>query len=241
MWLTLPPPPLLDTMPSLALLLLPLLLVKLKMTLADDHPALFMKRQVQHASTPLKTAHLASDLQCGIFCLRTPDCLKWARDRDTSDCRLLPIHSADNPLTEATGRLFQRPHPPDYVPMPGSGGVAYRPHSRLTPAGQVLLKLCREDDPEAVPALITTDDQFNFLMSMPMPYPYQWLSINDFEEEGVYKDLTNSTTVDLGNWIAPHSSYFHHEAYDSVLLQNGFGLVNRPYTDKHSYLCEHWM
>ena len=228
-------------MPPSALLLLSLLVVKLEVTLAEDQAALFVKRQVQHASTPLKTALLASDLLCSIFCLGTPDCLKWARDPDTSECRLLPLHSADNPLTETAGTLFQRPHPPDYVPMPGGGGVAYRPHTRRTPAGPVLLELCREDDPEAVPAFITSDDQFNFLMSLTLPYPYQWLSINDFEEEGVYKDLTNSTTVDIENWISPQYSYFHNEAYDGVLLEQGYGLMNRLHTKEHSYLCEHWM
>ncbi|KAF0304875.1 hypothetical protein FJT64_023396 [Amphibalanus amphitrite] len=54
-----------------------------------------------------------------------------------------------------------------------------------------------QDDPEAVPAFPTSDQQFEFLMKLPMPYPYQWLSINDIQEERVYKDIFNETVVNI--------------------------------------------
>ena len=203
--------------------------------------ALFVTRQVEHASVPLLSVTLVSDVLCGLLCLATADCLKWQRDAATAQCRLLPLHSASSPLTAAASSVRQRPHPPDYVPLPGGGGVTYRPHSRLTGAGQVLIQLCREDDPQALPAFITTDQQFNFLVSLPMPYPYQWVSNNDFQEEGVYKDLFNVTTVDIEDWISPVYDYFHNEAYDAILLAKDHGLMNRVITDQHSYLCEYWM
>ena len=210
-------------------------------TAQEEFSAVFVTRQVEHASVPLLTVSLVSDVACGLLCLATADCVKWQRDAASGQCRLLPLHSAASPLTAAAGPVRQRPHPAGYVVMPAGGGVTYRPHTRLTSAGQVLIQLCREDDPQAVPAFITTDQQFDFLMSLPLPYDYQWLSINDFQEEGVYKDLFNETTVDIENWISPSFSYFDNELYDGVLLGKNYGLMNRRFTDQHSYLCEYWM
>ena len=207
----------------------------------DRQSAVFVTRQVQHASTPLTTAHgLTSDLQCAVLCLQTADCLKWIRDPVTTECRLLPLHSADNRLTSEPAAVRQRPHPAGYIPMPGGGGVTYRPHSRLTPGGPVQIQLCRQDDPQAVPAFVTNDDQFNFLMTLTFTEA-QWLSNNDLAEEGVYRDLFNATVVDIkDNWMKPIPNWFHGGAYDGVAATKT-GLMNRPYGDKFSYMCEYWM
>ena len=224
-------------------LLVPLLLAAVaEVTPTDQQSALFVTREVQHASTPLTTVRLSSDLQCSLLCLWTPDCLKWIRDPDTASCRLLPLHSADNPLTSDPATVHQPPHPAGYIPMPGGGGVTYRPHSRRTPGGPVLIELCREDDPQAVPAFITTDDQFNFLMTLPFPYEYQWISNNDYEEEGVYKDLFNTTVVDISqNWISSFRHYFNHPGYGGIVFAEADGLKNRFSNTSYSYLCEYWM
>ena len=225
-----------------SLALVPLLLAAVaEVTPTGQQSTMFVPREVRHASTPLRTVHLASSVLCGALCLRTTDCLKWIRDPTSGECRLLPLHSANNPLTSEPSSVRQRPHPAGYIPMPGGGGVTYKPHTRLTSAGQVQIELCREDDPQALPAFITNDAQFNFLLNMTFPYLYQWVSINDFQEEGVYKDLFNTTAVNIDNWISPSYGYFHNEAYDGVLFAQGLGLMNRIFTDQHSYLCEYWM
>ena len=237
----LPPPlPLLPLLLHLLLRVVVVVVVGSEVGLAQQS-AVFVTRQVQHASTPLRTVQGVSGVLCGLLCLWTADCLKWVRDPATAECRLLPLHSADNPLTAHNGTVHQRPHPPDYRPMPGGGGVTYRPHTRRTSAGQVLIQLCREDDPQAVPAFITTEDQFNFLKNMSMPFPHQWVSINDFQEEGVYKDLFNTTVVNIDNWISPLYGHFHNEANDGVVFSEGMGLKNRNFGDQYSYLCEYWM
>ena len=219
----------------------PLLLATVaEVTRAEQRSAVFVPREVQYASTPLTTVHgLTSDLQCAVLCLQTADCLKWIRDPVTTECRLLPLHSADNPLTSEPVTVHQPPHPAGYIPMPGGGGVTYRPHSPLTPGGQLLIELCRQDDPQAVPAFITTDDQLNYLKTLKFSAA-QWTSINDLEEEGVYKDLFNTTTVDLTNWMNPVAT---PEEYDGVIFAEGIGLMNRHHiNDRHySYLCEYWM
>ena len=206
---------------------MPLLLVVAvtEVTPAGQRSAVFVTREVQYASTPLRTVHLTSNVQCGVLCLQTADCLKWIRDPTTGECRLLPLHSADNPLTSEPATVRQPPHPAGYIPMPGGGGVTYGPHSLITPGGPVLIELCRQDDPQAVPAFITSDDQFNFLMTLKFAYPHQWISINDFEEEGVYKDLFNTTTVDIpDNWISPSgTNWFHSDEYDGVIFSQKSG------------------
>ena len=228
---------------ALWLLSVPLLLVAVtEVTPAVLKSAVFVPREVRHASTPLRTVNgIASDLHCGALCLRTTDCLKWIRDPTSGECRLLPLHSASNPLTSEPSTVRQPPHPAGYIPMPGGGGVTYRPHSRLTPGGPVLIQLCREDDPQALPAFITNDAQFNFLLQMKFSYEWLWVSINDFEEEGVYKDLFNNKVVNIDNWISPTDGSFHSEALDGVLFSEGKGLKNRLATTLYSYLCEYWM
>ena len=216
-----------------------LLLLLLLLAGPGVNPEIFVPRSVEHAGTPLLTVQLISPLQCAVLCLRTTDCLKWLHE--SGECRLLPLHSADNPLTTAAATVYQRRHPPGYIPMPSGGGVTYKPHTKKTPAGPVLIELCREEDPQAVPAFITSDAQFNFLMSLTLPTCCQWVSNNDFEEEGVYKDLFNKSTVNVDNWISVNHSQFPSETEDSFMLRQGYGLINRPYTKLYSYLCEYWM
>ncbi|KAF0304874.1 hypothetical protein FJT64_023395 [Amphibalanus amphitrite] len=55
---------------------------------------------------------------------------------------------------------------------------------------------------EAARAFPTSDQQFEFLMKLPLPYRYQWLSINDIQEERVYKDIFNKTVVNIDKWIS---------------------------------------
>ena len=226
-------------------LLVPLLLAAVtEVTLAD----LFVTREVEYASTPLTATRLTnSDVQCGLFCLYQTDCLKWIRDPTTGECRLLPLHSADNPLTSEPATVRQRPHPAGYIPMPG-GGVAYGPHGRepLVQGGHLLIELCHQDDPQAEPAFITSDDQFNFLLTLKFEYAHQWTAINDMEEEGVFKDLSNTTTVDITNWISPTPNHgfgnMYKETTDGVIFSQYSGLQNRHHINHmYSYLCEYWM
>ncbi|KAF0308690.1 hypothetical protein FJT64_020141 [Amphibalanus amphitrite] len=205
-----------------------------------QNSTVFVTRHVQHASVPLRTEPTASNTICAMLCVATAGCLKWQRDAASTQCRLLPLHSADSPLTEEAGAVRQRPHPPGYVVMPDGGGVTYRPHTQRTRGGQALIEMCRQDDPDAVPAFPTTDRQFEFLMSLPLPYPYQWLSINDIQEERAYKDIFNKTVVSIDTWITRYGRQFHSPSLDGVSIESGT-MWNSGTYERLSYLCEYWM
>ena len=91
---------------SPVLTLLPLLLN----SCVDSSSVVYQAQVLQHAQTPLKSVPDltgAGGTLCAVQCRIAAGCVQFARDPTTGLCRLWPLHSADNPLTDHTEPLYQ--------------------------------------------------------------------------------------------------------------------------------------
>ncbi|KAF0289106.1 hypothetical protein FJT64_012576 [Amphibalanus amphitrite] len=183
-----------------------------------------------------------------MLCHRSEGCLKWSRRAEGPAavlCYLWPTDSADNPLTTTAETVYQFIIPPGYVRSPFDRRVAYGGHRGKTLGGYGIIARCRQDDPRAIPAFPTTDEQLRGLISL--PFENYWTGLNDIKEEGVFRDLFNERNITLNpEWYQDVPRNFFVSAYsgrsDCVLVKVKLGLMNRNCgLTAEGYVCEYWL
>ena len=218
--------------------MLPLVLLSLLASCGGVSGFIYLSHTIAHASTPLNTVEDVSITQCAVWCRLSAGCIKWSHDPSSRLCRLWPLHSVDNPLTETAEPLYQPVLPAEFV-LSDDPTIAYRQRSfSIVGGNESIVASCLAYDPEAFPAFPHTEQQISYIKTH-VTGSYYWIGIWDQQTEGDFRDMTTGQAVQLP------AAWWWNSVVDTSTSNNcmtlySSGLWAVPCTSSHSgHICQY--